>query len=110
MPTMIPMEHPWLGDDEAAAATTTTAIASGWIAQGPWAAEFEAAFADSIGASHAVALSSCTIAVHLALDVARIGPGDEVIVPSLSCSPVQRRASQQPVIEFGYPSACPRDD
>jgi dTDP-4-amino-4,6-dideoxygalactose transaminase len=79
---MIPVTRPWLGDDEAAAAAA--AIASGWVAQGPRVAEFEAAFADAVGAPHAVALSSCTTALHLALVVAGIGPGHEVIVPSLS--------------------------
>jgi dTDP-4-amino-4,6-dideoxygalactose transaminase len=78
----IPVMRPWLGDDEATAAAA--AISSGWIAQGPRVAEFEAAFAESIGASHAVALSSCTTALHLALLTAGIGPGDEVVVPSLS--------------------------
>jgi perosamine synthetase len=47
-------------------------------------AEFEKAFASAIGAEHAVAVSSCTTALHLALVVAGIGPGDEVVVPSLS--------------------------
>jgi perosamine synthetase len=74
--------RPWLGEEEAAAAAA--AVASGWIAQGPRVAEFEAAFAVSAGASHAVAVSSCTAALHLALVVSEIGPGDEVIVPSLS--------------------------
>jgi dTDP-4-amino-4,6-dideoxygalactose transaminase len=79
---MIPVTRPWLGEDEAAAAAEV--IASGWIAQGPRVAEFEAAFADAIGTGQAVALSSCTTALHLALVVAGIGPGDEVVVPSLS--------------------------
>ena len=79
---MIPVMRPWLGKDEATAAAD--AIASGWIAQGPRVAEFEAAFADAIGVGQAVALSSCTTALHLALIVAGIGPEDEVIVPSLS--------------------------
>ncbi|MGO9078309.1 MAG: DegT/DnrJ/EryC1/StrS family aminotransferase [Streptosporangiaceae bacterium] len=74
--------RPWLGEEEAAAAAA--AVASGWIAQGPRVAEFEQAFAASIGARHAVAVSSCTAALHLALVAAGIGPGDEVVVPSLS--------------------------
>lgn len=78
----IPVMRPWVGEDEAAAAAA--AIASGWIAQGPRVAEFETAFANAIGAGHAVALSSCTTALHLALVTAGIGPGDEVVVPSLS--------------------------
>jgi dTDP-4-amino-4,6-dideoxygalactose transaminase len=79
---MIPVTRPWLGEEEAAAAAA--ALASGWVAQGPRVAEFEEAFAATFGAAHAVALSSCTAALHLALVAAGIGPGDEVIVPSLS--------------------------
>src|SRR5437588_590387 len=79
---MIPVTRPWLGEEEAAAAAA--ALASGWIAQGPRVAEFEEAFASALGTGHAVALSSCTAALHLALVAAGIGPGDEVIVPSLS--------------------------
>ena len=79
---MIPVMRPWLGEEEAEAAAE--AVASGWIAQGPRVREFEAAFAAAIGAPHAVAVSSCTTALHLAMIVARIGPGDEVVVPSLS--------------------------
>jgi dTDP-4-amino-4,6-dideoxygalactose transaminase len=79
---MIPVMRPWLGEEEAAAAAA--AVSSGWVAQGPRVAEFEEAFAAAIGASYAVAVSSCTTALHLTLVVAGIGPGDEVVVPSLS--------------------------
>ena len=79
---MIPVIRPWLGEEEAEAAAA--AVASGWIAQGPRVAEFEEAFAAAIGTSHAVAVSSCTAALHLALIAMEIGHGDEVIVPSLS--------------------------
>jgi dTDP-4-amino-4,6-dideoxygalactose transaminase len=78
----IPVMRPWLGEEEAAAAAE--AIRSGWVAQGPRVAEFEQAFADSLGVPHGVAVSSCTTALHLALLVSGIGPGDEVVVPSLS--------------------------
>jgi dTDP-4-amino-4,6-dideoxygalactose transaminase len=78
----IPVMRPWLGEEEARAAAA--AVASGWIAQGPRVAQFETAFAEALGAAHAVAVSSCTTALHLALVVAGIGPGDEVVVPSLS--------------------------
>ena len=78
----IPVMRPWLGEEEAAAAAE--AVRSGWVAQGPRVAEFEQAFADSLGVPHAVAVSSCTTALHLALLVSGIGPGDEVVVPSLS--------------------------
>ena len=79
---MIPVMRPWLGAEEAAAAAE--AVSSGWVAQGPRVAEFEGAFASAIGADYAVAVSSCTTALHLALIAAGIGPGDEVVVPSLS--------------------------
>jgi len=78
----IPVMRPWLGEEEAQAAAA--AVASGWVAQGPRVAQFEAAFADALGAGHAVAVSSCTTALHLALIAAGIGPGDEVVAPSLS--------------------------
>ena len=79
---MIPVMRPWLGEEEAAAAAS--AVASGWVAQGPRVAEFETAFAAAIGVDHAVAVSSCTAGLHLAMIASGIGPGDEVIVPSLS--------------------------
>jgi dTDP-4-amino-4,6-dideoxygalactose transaminase len=79
---MIPVMRPWLGSEEAEAAAE--AVASGWIAQGPRVREFEEAFAAAAGTPHAVAVSSCTAALHLALIATGIGPGDEVIVPSLS--------------------------
>src|SRR5262249_53879527 len=78
----IPVMRPWLGEEEAQAAAA--AVASGWVAQGPRVAQFEAAFAEAIRAGHAVAVSSCTTALHLALIAAGIGPGDEVVAPSLS--------------------------
>lgn len=73
---------PWLGDEEAQALAEV--VASGWVAQGPKVKEFEAAFGASQEAQHAVAMSSCTTALHVALVVAGIGPGDDVVVPSLS--------------------------
>ena len=79
----IPVMRPWIGAEEAAAAAAA-AVASGWVAQGPRVAEFERAFAASIGVGHAVAVSSCTAALHLAMLAAGVGPGDEVVVPSLS--------------------------
>jgi len=73
---------PWLGDEEARALADV--VASGWVAQGPKVKEFESRFAESQGVRHGVATSSCTTALHLALVVAGIGPGDDVVVPSLS--------------------------
>ncbi len=77
-----PVMRPWFGDEETAAVAEV--LASGWVAQGPRVAAFEAAFAERVGARHAIAVSSCTTGLHLALEAAGIGPGDEVVVPSLS--------------------------
>jgi perosamine synthetase len=78
----IPVMIPWLGQQEADAAAE--AVLSGWVAQGPRVARFEQEFAAKVGASHGVAVSSCTTALHLAMVACGIGPGDEVIVPSFS--------------------------
>ena len=59
-------------------------IASGWVSQGPRVREFEQAFAARVGAAEAVATTSCTAALQLALHVMGVGPGDEVVIPSLS--------------------------
>lgn len=74
--------QPWLGEEETAAVAEV--IASGWVAQGPRVAAFEGAFAETMQAAHAVATSNCTTALHLALVVAGVGPGDDVVVPSFS--------------------------
>lgn len=59
-------------------------LRSGWLTMGPKTAEFEAAFAAHLGAKHAVAVSSCTSALHLAYLAAGVGAGDEVIVPAMT--------------------------
>jgi dTDP-4-amino-4,6-dideoxygalactose transaminase len=79
---MIPIAKPYLTADEAKAAYDT--ILTGWITQGPRVAEFEEKFAAYTGARYAVAVSNCTTALHLSMIVAGIGPGDEVICPSMS--------------------------
>lgn len=78
----IPITRPHLGGGEAEAIAET--IASGWVSQGPRVRAFEEAFAARVGAADAVATTSCTTALQLALHVSGVGPGDEVIVPSLS--------------------------
>lgn len=79
---MIPVARPFIGVEEEHA--VIDALRSGWITQGPRVAEFEKRFSNYIGCDHAVAVSSCTTALHLAMVACNIGPGDEVICPSLS--------------------------
>lgn len=79
---MIPITKPCFGPEEAEAARK--AVESGWVSQGPKVAEFERALADYCGTAEAVAVSNCTTALHLALLVLGVGPGDEVICPSMS--------------------------
>src|SRR5665647_2100628 len=57
---------------------------SGWLGTGPKVARFEEDFRSYKGASHAVALNSCTAALHLSLIAAGVGPGDEVITSALT--------------------------
>jgi perosamine synthetase len=79
---MIPIAKPYLTKKEAKAAYDT--ILTGWITQGPRVTEFEQKFATYTGAKYAVAVSNCTTALHLAMIISGIGPGDEVICPSMS--------------------------
>lgn len=78
----IPVAKPYLGKEEAQLAYDT--ILTNWVTQGPRVAEFEANFARYTGAKYAVAVSNCTTALHLAMIVAGVGEGDEVICPSMS--------------------------
>ena len=73
----LPFHRPWIDDDEIAEVVDT--LRSGWLTLGPKTLRFEAEFAKYVGASHAIAVNSATAGLHLALDVAGIGPGDEVI-------------------------------
>lgn len=79
---MIPVARPFVGEEEEQ--VVLQVLRSGWLSQGPRVAEFENRFAEYIGAKHAVAVSSCTTGLHLALVAAGIGAGDEVLCPSLS--------------------------
>lgn len=79
---LIPITIPYLGEEEAQAAAEV--IRSGWVTQGPKVAEFERLVAEYCETEHAVAVSSCTTALHLSLLALGVGPGDEVICPSMS--------------------------
>ncbi len=76
----VPFHVSAVGEEEAQAAAEV--IRSGWLTMGPKTFEFERQFAEYVGARHAVAVSSGTAALHLALDAAGIQAGDEVLLPT----------------------------
>ena len=80
--TFLGFQPPAVGDEEVAA--VSDAIRSGWLTTGPRAEELERRFAEYVGAKHALAVSSGTAAMHLALVALGIGPGDEVITTPLT--------------------------
>lgn len=59
-------------------------LESGWLTTGPRTARFEKAFAEAVGGMHAVALNSCTAALHLAVKAVGLEPGDAVLVPTMT--------------------------
>lgn len=73
-----------LNFDDAEERAVTDCLRSKWISTGPRTAEFEARFGEMCGGVYAVALANCTVALHLALILAEVGAGDEVICPSLT--------------------------
>jgi len=77
---LVPFHRASIGEDEVLAVSEV--LRSGWLTMGARTEEFERQFAKYVGAQHAVALSSCTAALHLALEAMGIGPGDEVLLPT----------------------------
>lgn len=78
----IPVLQPSIGQEEIDAVVEV--LKSGWLGLGPKTEQFENEFADYVGSRFMVALNSGTAALHLALDILGIGPGDEVIVPTMT--------------------------
>jgi len=78
----IPLAKPYISEEEVEAVAKV--LRSGWLVQGTRVAEFEKMVAERVSTEYACATSSCTTALHLALLVVGIGPGDKVIVPAFS--------------------------
>jgi perosamine synthetase len=78
----VPITKPAFGEAERRAVLQP--LETGWVVQGPRVQEFERRFADYAGAGNAVATTSCTTALHLAVAVLGLKPGDEVLVPAFT--------------------------
>src|SRR3954467_13536525 len=93
----VPLADVVITDDDLAAGMET--YRSGWLSMGPRTEDLEAAFAAYTGARHALAVANGTAALHLVALAAGLGPGDEVIVPSLTFVAT--------VNAIAYPGAAP---
>ncbi len=78
----IPITRPFFGPEEMRAVQVP--LETGWVVQGPYVKEFEDRFSAFTGATHSIATSSCTTALHVAVAALRLKPGDEVIVPAFT--------------------------
>jgi dTDP-4-amino-4,6-dideoxygalactose transaminase len=90
----LPFHRPWI--DEASIKAVVEVLESGWLTRGPRTEAFERAFAEYVGARHAIGVSSCTAGLHLALVALGVGPGDEVIT-----SPITFPATANVVVHQG---------
>ena len=94
----VPFARPWFDEDDIARVVET--IRSGWVMQGPRVAEFEQLFASTVEAQSALAVSSCTAALHLSLLALGVRPGDVVVTVShsfIATANVVRICSAEPV-------------
>jgi dTDP-4-amino-4,6-dideoxygalactose transaminase len=90
----LPFHRPSLGPEEEAEVLDT--LRSGWLTTGPKTQRFERDFASYLGARHALGVTSCTAAMHLALVAMGVGPGDEVIT-----SPITFPATANVIVHVG---------
>jgi dTDP-4-amino-4,6-dideoxygalactose transaminase len=106
----IPFHRPSIGQEEFQAVREV--LESRWLTTGPVTQQFEREFAAFVGCEHAVAVSSCTEALHLALDAAGITAGDEVLVPSYTFTATAETAihlGARPVLCDSLPGAFNMD-
>src|SRR5947209_19511413 len=81
-PMNVPFFKPDIGEQEVA--EVVAAVRSGWLTTGPRVRRFEQAFAEAVGAPHAIAVNSCTAALHLALEALGLKAGQGVLVPTMT--------------------------
>jgi len=109
---LLPLSRPAIGEEEFRA--VEACLRSGWITSGPKTLAFEEAFAASLDAPHAVALSSATAGLHLVLKALGIGPGDEVISSSMTFASVANQivlTGAKPVfVDVDYPTLLIRPE
>ena len=82
MKPFLPFHVPDIGEEEIQSVVET--LRSGWLTTGAKTKQFEAEFSQKVGARHAVAVNSCTAALHLALEAIGVTEGDEVILPTMT--------------------------
>jgi len=82
MELAVPFHRPQITDTEIA--EVVSSLRSGWLTTGPRVRRFEEEFADAVGARHAVALNSCTAALHLAVEAVGLARGEAVLVPTMT--------------------------
>lgn len=78
----VPFFRPSISEDEIA--EVVACLRSGWLTTGTRTKRFEADFAAAVGGRHAVAVNSCTAALHLAVEALGLGPGQAVLVPTMT--------------------------
>jgi len=98
----IPFSRPAVGEEEIEAVAGV--LRSGWLTTGEQALAFEEEFAAVVGTPHAMAVNSATAGLHLALEAAGVGPGDSVILPSMTFTATAE------VYRIDGPSCLPRID
>ena len=82
MTPFLPFHEPSIGDEEISSVVDT--LRSGWVTTGLKTKQFENEFAKWIGTPYAVAVNSCTAALHLALEAIGVTKGDEIIIPTMT--------------------------
>ncbi len=80
--SFLPFSRPSIGQEEIA--EVVDSLTSGWVTTGPKTKRFEEQFSEYVGSRNSIAVNSCTAGLHVALAALGIGPGDEVIVPTLT--------------------------